>query len=446
MQQLITPQDEQEIKGRLRNRISDISTKKYELDDPSYSKARVLEDINDKKSEMNRETAKTKDNHQDYLRKLQDLEKKRVAIQDKVDRKTQQFQELERKHNHEEDKFRELERLHSTAEEDNKRQREDLLRFGEETNKKVSELDTKLNGVIRLREHEEDNAKFELESVENEFALICTEMEKEFGDKFKDIEHKIRVLDSEKARGQQKLTELSDRIKNLHRDTERKAKHVIDGVREEARRDLEDKKKEAEARVRGVEEAIRKQKEQNNDKLRELQDCERNTRNKQMNIQNEMQRIRMDLERYMKENGQLKQLADDLGKNLGIRQSELSRVQMEYKMLEDRKFDLEDIIDKDMYTMEEKIKRERDDIDLEKEANKKQLADYDAELRIRRDEYDELRGKYDALMGRLHNGLENTLNNEISQYHNSDYGSNKRSRNRSGYTKSKYGADEDSVY
>ena len=167
-----------------------------------------------------------------------------------------------------------------TAEEDNKRQRETLLKFGEETNKQVSELDTKLNGVIRLREHEQDNSKFELESVDNEFALICTEMEKEFGDKFKDIEHKIRILDSDKARSHQKLTELSDRIKNLHRDTERKAKHVIDGVREEARRDLDDKKKEADARVRGVEEAIRKQKEQNADKLRALQDSERNTRNK----------------------------------------------------------------------------------------------------------------------------------------------------------------------
>ena len=132
-----------------------------------------------------------------------------------------------------------------------------------------------------------------------------------------------------------------------------------------------------------------------------------------MNIQNEMQRIRMDLERHLKENSQLRQHADDLGKNLGVRQSELSRIQTEYKMLEDRKFDLEDIIDSDTFTLEEKMKQERDNIDHEREANKKQLADYDSELRIRRDEYDELRGKYDALMGRLHNGLENTLNKEI---------------------------------
>jgi hypothetical protein len=88
----------------------------------------------------------------------------------------------------------------------------------------VAELDTKLNGSIRMKAHLVENAKFEIETADNEFVVICTEMDKDYGERFKDIEIKIRDAKAGREKGERDLKDISEKVRNLHVETERKAK------------------------------------------------------------------------------------------------------------------------------------------------------------------------------------------------------------------------------
>lgn len=393
------------------------SREQYDLDDVSYNKNRIMDAINDKKGEVNREGQKTNDSHQECLRRLGDLKKKRDALLDQVQRKEKQYQDVERTVVAIEQDHKNFVQQNEAVQHENKVQREKLLEFGKDTNKAVSELDNKLNGVIRLKDHESENSKFEGEGVDNEFSLICAEMEKEYGERFKDIETKTRQLDLDKERGGTKLNEIAENIKNLHRDTERRAKQVVDSVREESRRDLDDKNKVVDSRIRGVEEATRKQKEMNDDHIRKLQDADRQARNRHMNCSNDHSRLRMDLERFSKDNYQVKTMAEELGKQLGAKESELARLETEYRLLEDQRLDLDDTVEKDLAEMQDRIKQDHEEYQDERELLRNKLAGLEDDIRESRANYSELKSKYDGLMSRLHSGLENTISQEIDGYH-----------------------------
>lgn len=56
---------------------------------------------------------------------------------------------------------------------------------------------------------------------------------------------------------------------------------MVEAVKQEAARNLEDARKELDARVKGVEQATRNIKSKNETKVRELQDLDRTLRNRE---------------------------------------------------------------------------------------------------------------------------------------------------------------------
>jgi hypothetical protein len=126
---------------------------------------------------------------------------------------------------------RKVEEIFSILESDNKHLREKLIELGEKTNQTVAELETKLNGAIRMKGHQIENTKFEMETADNEFVIICTEMDKDYGEKFKEIEMKIRDGKGVKEKVERELKDISDKVRNLHQDTERKSRQVVEAVK-----------------------------------------------------------------------------------------------------------------------------------------------------------------------------------------------------------------------
>lgn len=67
-----------------------------------------------------------------------------------------------------------------------------------------------------MKSHQIENAKFEMETADNEFVIICTEMDKDYGEKFKDIEMRIRDAKGVKDKVERELKDISDKVRNLH--------------------------------------------------------------------------------------------------------------------------------------------------------------------------------------------------------------------------------------
>lgn len=80
--------------------------------------------------------------------------------------------------------FRELE----SSEGENLMLKEDFKKLKEMTNSKVNELDSKLIGLERIKEHERENHVLENDTVEKELHLCFEDMDKDFKEKSRAIE------------------------------------------------------------------------------------------------------------------------------------------------------------------------------------------------------------------------------------------------------------------
>ena len=80
--------------------------------------------------------------------------------------------------------FRELE----GSEGENLMLKEDFKKLKEMTNSKVNELDSKLIGLERIKEHERENHVLENDTVEKELNLCFEDMDKDFKEKSRAIE------------------------------------------------------------------------------------------------------------------------------------------------------------------------------------------------------------------------------------------------------------------
>lgn len=391
------------------------------LSSPQESVSELASSIAALKSELGSQTSKTGHLQQDLGRRLAELKTRADTLAAKEREKGAEDERGRREEEAKEEERRRREKEADTVREENRKRREELVRLGEDINQKVAELDNKIGGVERLREHEQENSKFEIENIDSEFELVCAEMDKEYGERFKDIEVRIRAIDNDKERGGSQLIELSEKIKNLHRETERKAKTLIDEIKEAERRNLEEKKKEAEAKMRGIEEAIRNQKEKNEHIIRNMQEADKTSRINQNYSQTELNRIRMDLERSSRENNQLKGVAESFSKQLGQRESEKTRIETEIEVTMDHQFELDKMIENDQIELKEKIDNEKKGGESEIISLRERLRDLDDQISYKRSEYQKLRTEYEGLVQRLHQGLGNTISNEISGYRKRDY-------------------------
>lgn len=284
-----------------------------------------------------------------------------------------------------------------------------------------------------MKGHQIENTKFEMETADNEFVIICTEMDKDYGEKFKEIEMKIRDGKGVKDKVERELKDISEKVRNLHQDTERKSRQVVEAVKQEANRNLEDARKELDARVKGVEQATRNIKSKNETKVRELQDLDRNMRNKEQNLKSEYGRQKMDLERLTRDNYQLESLCENMGKELGVKESDYARAEMDKRIYDQKLEELRKYMKKDIDKVKEEIKIQekmmKDDLkSAQNTATELEILNDDCQKR-----YDDLRAQYDNLLDRVHQGLELTLNKEIDSFNRHQGGSGMAVRDSKNY-------------
>jgi hypothetical protein len=420
--ELLTQRDISDIEGRIKSGIYNDYKPTSDVHDPYYDKDRVLSEIKDLRGELGREQEKSREMQKRLLAELVENQKKSMAMQEKAVNRSNDLRKLEAEVDEIERAVEHTQRNHSNLKTHNTKLREDLINLGEETNGTINELDTKLNGILRLKDHEVENAKFEKDTADSEFTMICTEMDKDYGEKFKEIEEKIREANISKDKGERKLREIGDRVRNLHRDTERRARQVIDGVKVEASRNLEDSRKEMDARIKGIEQATRNMKLKNEDKIKQLQNLDREFKSKEMSLRSEHSRLKMDLDRYKKDNMSLKHQSDNLGKELGAKESDYARANMDEKIYKEKLIELEGLMDNDHQKLRKEIHKQEELMkeDLHHIENRSRMME--EEVAISKKKYAQLRAEYDSLMERLHRGLETTLNKEIDGFTKDRYG------------------------
>ena len=73
-----------------------------------------------------------------------------------------------------------------------------LKELGKKANEVILDLDTKLNGVNRMKEHEKDNYTFEMENIRSEFQYICAEMEGDYKVKEAKAQQELNICNSKK--------------------------------------------------------------------------------------------------------------------------------------------------------------------------------------------------------------------------------------------------------
>lgn len=414
--ELLTNNDMNSINSNIRNELNSNYAPSNSLQSPYYDRDAEMSRIRDLKNNLRSQVDKTQHLNKKFIADLQDLDRKRIQQESHIHEKKHEHDGLDKEVNQLESDSRRVEEIHDTLSRENTGFRENLIGLGEKTNQTVAELDTKLNGSLRMKSHQVENAKFEMETADNEFIVICTEMDKDYGEKFKEIEMKIREAKTGKDKGERDLKDISEKVRNLHRETERRARQVVDTVKQEAARNLDDARKELDARVKGVEQATRTIKTKDEAKVRDIQDMDRTIKNREMALKSEFSRLKMDLERFTRDNYQLESLADNMGKELGVKESDYARADMDKKIYEEKLDELKGYMQKDFDKIREEIlvqeKIMKDDlINIER-----QSVELDEMIRDSNQRYDDLRAQYDSLMDRLHSGLESTLNKEIDSY------------------------------
>lgn len=81
---------------------------------------------------------------------------------------------------------------------ENKRLIDELKGLGRNANEVISELDSKLNGIKRMREHEKSNFVFECENIKGEYQYILSEMESDFKAKTTRSEAELSQINAKK--------------------------------------------------------------------------------------------------------------------------------------------------------------------------------------------------------------------------------------------------------
>ena len=62
----------------------------------------------------------------------------------------------------------------------------------------VLDLETKLNGVNRMREHEKENYAFEMQNIKSEFQYICSEMDGDYRVKEGKAAQELNLINAKK--------------------------------------------------------------------------------------------------------------------------------------------------------------------------------------------------------------------------------------------------------
>lgn len=77
----------------------------------------------------------------------------------------------------------EIEVLHRRLADENRHLIDEIKGLGKKANETVSDLDSKLNGLNRLKEHEREGFQFEIENIKNEYQYIVAELDQEYKSK-----------------------------------------------------------------------------------------------------------------------------------------------------------------------------------------------------------------------------------------------------------------------
>lgn len=184
----------------------------------------------------------------------------------------------------------------------------------------------------------------------------------------------------------------------------------------EGHRQLEDSKNELNSKLKGIEEATRNIKLQNEEKLKNLHSKDRQYRNRENDLKNEYNRQKMEYDRLKRENRNMDQLAKSEGQQLGEKESELSRARMDEKITNQKLNELKDLMEDDKMKLQTEIAHQESLMEKDKQELEYKTSDLEREIERSRERYKNLKADYDSLMDRLHQGLENTLQSEITGF------------------------------
>lgn len=141
-------------------------------------------------------------------------------------------------------------------------------------NQKVHELDSRLSGVIRIREHEKENNVLLSDTVEKELNLCLEDMEKDFREKVRMIENRIGELSNKNTSYDKEVRELQIDIKNIGPHYDQEARIYIDKEKEIEDRRRVAKQRELEGKFQGVESTKEDLARRNEDYLRRIQEMD----------------------------------------------------------------------------------------------------------------------------------------------------------------------------
>lgn len=411
---LLDQRDEHQIMSRIENGAYDDLKSKFMEED--FDKSQLESEVRDlnnqldsqkrhtqnKEHEMLNELQKMQQETQQYIRRVQEADQAARGARDKGD-------QIKRDRSA-------LESLNLDLNNRNKILRKEIQNLGEKTNVKITQLDTKLNGALRLRDHEKKNHEFLVEGLEEEFRMICDEMKNDYGSQESDIKRRVQASHQKREKLKRELEQLNTEIKNLFFRVEGDTKRAYQDIKDDARRELEQDKKQLDSKIRSVEQSINQIKNKNLELLRELENQDRLQKSKVLNEVSNLNRLKEEFMTYNQDISALRKQLDQGIRHSAHLQSEISRKEAEEQVLADKlrlMHDEQDAEVENLSRKQELDRRQFEDVLIDVQDNEKQKAIQEKEIR---EKLNKLRRDYEDRMDELHNGLNSALNHTLGDY------------------------------
>ena len=329
--------------------------------------------------------------------------------------------------NHEEQKFQKLshdfgvlKKDLNILQHDNINLKETLRSLGEQTNQEVNQMDSKIVGINRIRNHEKENFALAQQSVEKEVGICTNDMENEFKEKHRQLEMRISEINSDKEVNEREIREFQTQIKTVGQKTEQDARYILEQEKDLADRARTAKSRELEGKMHAEfalrDELIRR----NDEKIKVMEDLDHRFRNNVANAMADNQRLKAEWSLMAQSYQRIEQEMDGLGRDFGLREAALMR---EEKEREDYKRELHQVLvvlDEELKNVRDAHERDREFLEDQYEEWLDKIKDVEQRERETTDEYNSLRAKYNGLIDQLDSGLKGHINTAFDDFHRDD--------------------------
>lgn len=408
------------------------------LQNEADDKARVQEDVRDLKSKLQFENERNIDLERRNIEEIRDQKNNLDNQAQKHDEKAHLLHNVENEMARWTDYstnevFREFERNQS----DNKLLKENFLQLRDMTNSRISELDSKLKGLEKMRDHEKDSYTITADTTDSEHSLIFDDLEKNFREVTRNIETKLNQLGSDEKTSEKTCRDYHNEIRAIGPKADQEARMLLDQERARENDRLMGKTKELEGRLNGTEEHKRSLIAKVEDYMRRMQDLDIKYRQDQNHKQADHTKFIQDLQHLAQQQKKYDLEQVHLEKELGSKIVQREKCEHEYnnllyKLKDAKKYGLDTI---------DSVKR-REELELEElhkidQEHKQEESRLDEKNKRTKDELDILKTKYDNVLRQLKDGFTNTIEDIYDDFANYNKGSGRKSKNKHSHSREK---------